>query len=371
VKIYHKILVAAVVPVAALASMAAATATGPAHPARATYQTRVLASGKNLHHTYLSKVWKAEPLSQPDDITWLRGELFVGFQNGVGPQGQASADGNTDSTVVEFTPSGRAVRQWDVAGHADGVTADPLTGQVIVTVNEDASSSLYVINPRTGEETRYRYNERLPHNGGTDAITVYHGELLISASAPGTTGAAAPRASYPAVYVVRLNPCSRVATVRPLYYDEASAIAVNGKDAGKTVRLALTDPDSSEVTPAGDFALDSQGDQQLIFYRSGRLRVLNLSRSVDDSAWITPGRDGRLYTTDNGADTVDVITGPLRPGTVYSAVTPCGANSAPATCPGPGYPADYLGSLNPATGALTAVPLRGPVVHPQGLLYVS
>lgn len=38
-----------------------------------------------------------------------------------------------------------------------------------------------------------------PHNGGTDAIAVYHGQLFISASAPGTAGAAAPNAAYPAV----------------------------------------------------------------------------------------------------------------------------------------------------------------------------
>ena len=31
-----------------------------------------------------------EPLTNPDDITLLGNDIFVGFQNGVGPQGQAS-----------------------------------------------------------------------------------------------------------------------------------------------------------------------------------------------------------------------------------------------------------------------------------------
>ncbi len=29
-----------------------------------------------------------EPLTDPDDITLLGNDIFVGFQNGVGPQGQ-------------------------------------------------------------------------------------------------------------------------------------------------------------------------------------------------------------------------------------------------------------------------------------------
>ena len=73
--------------------------------------------------------------------------MFTGFQNGVGPQGQAAPDGNRDSTVVEFAPNGHAVRQWDIRGKCDGLTADPLTGQVIATVNEDANSSVYTIDP--------------------------------------------------------------------------------------------------------------------------------------------------------------------------------------------------------------------------------
>jgi hypothetical protein len=42
----------------------------------------------------------SKPLSSPDDITLLGRDIFVGFQNGVGPQGQASPSGNLDSTVV-------------------------------------------------------------------------------------------------------------------------------------------------------------------------------------------------------------------------------------------------------------------------------
>jgi hypothetical protein len=91
-----------------------------------------------------------------------------------------------------------------------------------------------------------------------------------------------------------------VAAVAKLFSGNATALALNGSHAGHNVTLALTDPDSSEVVPTrspkfgGDFMLDSQGDQELIFYGpGGSLRVLHLTASVDDSAWPTTQRGHR------------------------------------------------------------------------------
>jgi hypothetical protein len=366
----------------ALAAPASAqTATASVAAARPLQVTRI-ASGEKLHHSFRPNgtgAARTEALTSPDDIAELGGHIFVTFQNGVGPQGQASPDGDLDSTIVEFTLSGREVAQWDLHGKCDGLSADQLAGEVIATVNEDAHSSLYTIKPRTGSVTHYAYSEPLPHNGGTDAISVYHGQVLISASAPGTSGAAAPNAKYPAVYKVTLNSRTKVAHVSPLYYDEAPAVQANGPKAGKTVNLALTDPDSNEVVPwsapqyAGDFMLDSQGDQELIFDQftgwHQHLTALHLPASVDDSAWAT-ARHGALYVTDGTDDTVDVVSGKFTTGTMYSSVTPCDSNSAPATCPGPGFPANYLASTNMRTGALTPVPLTGPVLRTEGMIFV-
>ena len=341
-----------------------------------------IAHGAKLHHKFQpggKGAWRTESLTSPDDIAELGGNIFVSFQNGVGPQGEASPDGDLNSTIVEFTLSGREVAQWDLHGKCDGLSADPQAGLVIATVNEDLHSSLYTISPWAGAVTHYSYNKPLPHNGGTDAISVDQGQILISASAPGTTGAAAPNAKYPAVYTVTLDASTRIADVSPLYYDEAPARQANGAKAGKTADLALTDPDSSEVVPwsapkyAGDFMLDAQGDQELIFDDADgwgqRLTALHLPASVDDSAWAT-ARHGALYVTDKSADTVDTVSGTFTVGTMYSSVTPCNANSAPATCPGPGFPANYLATTNMLTGALTPVPLAGPVLRTGAMIFV-
>jgi hypothetical protein len=347
------------------------------------YYVRTILPGQSLHHWYTragSRVQHREPLTQPDDITRIGSVLFTGFQNGVGPQGQASTDGNRDSTIVEFTKSGTVLHQWDIRGKCDGLTANPATGLVVATVNEDAHSSLYTINPFTRQVVHYSYNKPLPHFGGTDAISFDKGLMLISASAPGTTGGSAPNPAYPAVYVVTLDQANRVAYVRALFFDESRATAANGKQAGHPVKLGLTDPDSNEVVPAvaprfaGDFMLTSQGDKEQIYVhgagtRHHHLWVLDLSQSVDDTAWAMTF-PGQLVATDHDADTVDVVSGFFTPGTAFVAVTPCDANNAPATCPAPGFPANYLGTLNMFTGHITKVSLRGASLEPQGMIFV-
>jgi hypothetical protein len=371
------------------------------------FQASVVIDGANLSHSYTpagGATAQTEPLTLPDDITVLGHDLFTAFQNGVGPQGQPSSDGNEDSTVVEFTANGQVLNQWDLVGKCDGLTADTHRGILIATVNEDANSSVYTIAPgaRPAKQVaHYRYNMNpLLHHGGTDAISVYHGKILVSASAPGTLPATppAPQPTFPAVYVLKFHPGKHLATLKPLFYDEASATVanVNATNHGQQVQLALIDPDSNEVVPAsaprfaGDFMLTSQGDQEQIFVQhtgkpgrhgkhakpvshgklGSRLTVLSLSASVDDTAWIT-SPDGAVFAANTSGGTIDMVTGSFRPGTVFAAVTPCDSNNAPSTCPGPGFPANYVGQVNPWTGQLTTVPLSGATLEPQGMVFVA
>ncbi len=342
-----------------------------------TFHVTRLFSGTSLHHSYVaSGATHSEALSKPDDISQSGQDLFVGFQNGVGPQGEASSDGNLDSTIVEFNHSGHVLGQWDVVGKADGVTAYPGVG-VLATVNEDAHSALYLMRtgvPAMSAVTRYTYNEPLPHKGGTDAISIDNGKIFISASAPGTTGSAAPKATYPAVYSVQLMTSSKTAKVTPLFFDESAATRANG--ASGSVKLALTDPDSNEIVPAtaprfgGDFMLTSQGDKEQIFVSAPgtahqKLSVLALTQSVDDTAW-PASSSGSLYATDSTNNAVDVITGPFSSAAPVLVATPCGANGSPSTCPAPKYPANYLATENPTTGVVTQVAVSGTAFTPEG-----
>ena len=338
---------------------------------------RQIVFGTLLKHTFLPNGTGAattEHLTQPDDIVALGGHIYVGFQNGVGSQGEVSPSGNLDGTLVEFTPTGSVVKQWDLTGKIDGMGADAATGQVFATVDEDSKSSLYV--ESNGTVTHYTYAQSpLPHMGGTDAVAVDGGKILVSASAPGTGGKAP--ASAAAVYVVTLNSSAKTALTAPFFADNATATGINGSNAGKQFTLALADPDSNLVVPssspkfAGDFMLNSQGDQELIFSNASgqNLQVLKIPTPVDDSAWATSAH-GSLYVTDSSADTVDVITGAFKPGTAYTAVTPCNANAAPTVCPAPpAYGPNYLGTINLTTGALSKVTFSG-VLTPKGMVFV-
>ena len=354
---------------------ASASSSASATASNSALSVKQIVLGTTLKHSYQPNgkgAMATESLSQPDDIVTLGGNLYAGFQNGVGSQGEASTSGNLDSTLVEFTPSGSVVKQWDVTGKIDGMGADAATRQVFATVNEDSKSSLYTVSG--GAVTHYTYASPLPHLGGTDAVAVDNGKILISASAPGTSGKAP--ASAPAVFALTLNAGAKTATVAPFFADNSTATGVNGSSNGKKVTLALTDPDSNGVVPStspqfgGDFVLNSQGDEELIFSgASGQnLQVLKISNSVDDIAWATSAT-GTLYTSDATSNTIDAITGTFTPGTAYTAVTPCNANSAPSTCPAPGYPANSLGTIDLTTGKVGTVATAG-LVMPKGLIFV-
>ncbi|MBV9704444.1 MAG: hypothetical protein JO163_17085, partial [Methylobacteriaceae bacterium] len=221
---------------------------------------------------------------------------------------------------------------------------------------------------------QYHYSGQLPHGGGTDDVKVDNGAILITGSAPSAK-------SGPAVYRVTFDSGTHTASFHGVFSDAATASAANSNASGKSQKLALTDPDSSELVPGsatrfgGDYMLDSQGDLEQIFVTnpgaSGQsLSVLKLSASVDDAAWASDP-SGAIYTTDNVADAIYKITGPFVKGSEYVAVTPCNANNAPSTCPGPGFPQNYLGQVDPQTGTITRIAVHGvTTTAPKGMLFL-
>lgn len=371
--------------VMAFAAPAAGTVGMIGHKPGSRLFARLVLDGKKLRHHFVAGGKRhSEALAGPDDITVLGGHLFAAFQNGVGSQGEPSTSGNTDSTVVEFTARGHVLRQWDIKGKCDGLTADPERRFLVATVNEDSKSSIYTITPggpAAVQIQHFRYPKQpLPHHGGTDAISVFHGFVIVSASAPGTTGKPAPQPNYPALYLVTFHSATHVASLIPVFGDEARAIVANPGSHSRTVKLALTDPDSNEVVPrgavrfGGDLMLTSQADNEQIFIlKSGtfgsHLAVLRLSQTIDDVAWALRRPDA-LLATDSSRDGVFAVTGHFPAGAEFAAVTPCDAANAPATCPGPGFPANFLGMVNQVTGHVSKVPVSGAAFNPKGLLFV-
>jgi hypothetical protein len=354
--------IAAAGAVTALLS-ATALAAGATGADAATANAAPIKLPAGFHATVFAKGGK---LTSPDDITELDGHVFVGYQNGVGPNGEPSPTGATKSTVVEYTLQGKAIGSWSVVGKVDGLGADPQRHFVIATANEDSNSSLYTFTPLGGgkaEIKHYAYNENpLPHGGGTDSVIVRDGVIYLSASNP-SPNADGTTFSGPALYTAELE--GGTAVLRSVLKDDSTA-----RDAvtGKQVTLNLSDPDSSEVVPqsvprfGGDVLLDSQGDGELIFLRHPDSRhqtatVLPISTQVDDSAFAT-GPCETLLVVDNTLDEILAVTGPFRPGEAFEAV-PNDSTVLPGN----------LGTLDLATGKVTA--FGSGFANPHGLLFIE
>jgi hypothetical protein len=74
----------------AVPSGASPTADSGSGHGSGTFEVRQILSGTALHHSFApagSAINQTEPLSDPDDITRLGDDLFVGFQNGGGASG--------------------------------------------------------------------------------------------------------------------------------------------------------------------------------------------------------------------------------------------------------------------------------------------
>jgi len=351
---------AAATLVALVMTSSAGAATTSSHPEAGTTTVKPLVA-----HTIINGA--AHGWSSPDDLTRIGRDLYVSFQNGVASTG-GTAPAPTQSTIVEFRLDGTIERTWELTGKCDGLTADPTHQRLIATVNEDGNSSLYTIPAGGGAPSHYAYDANpLPHGGGTDSITIYRGNIYVIASAPTTAGG-------PALYQVTLaNHVAHLAAAP--FYDSSAATIANTGQHNTPVNLAITDPDSSTVVPkesprfAGDFMLDAQGDQQAIFANhlgtdGQHLQVLDLSQSVDDTAFVTSS-DGALVTDDSNADSVVRITGTLTPGRAYASVTPGNANTPPVPAV-----ANYLGSIDLQTGTVTAVITSSPTLEPHSLMFV-
>ncbi|MBT8161721.1 MULTISPECIES: hypothetical protein [Arthrobacter] len=319
------------------------------------------AAGSALHARVILD-GKAHGWSSPDDATFIGPHIFVGFQNGVPSDGPAVGTPQ-QSTLVEMKPSGEIEQTWNITGKIDGMGADAANNRVILTVNEDSNSSMYTVD-LGGAVQHYTYDEALPHGGGTDAVSVFHGAIYTSASNP---------SGGPALYRITLKDGGVAHVDTTAINTDSVASVANAGQSGST-QLALTDPDSNTVVPAnaerfgGDFMLDAQGDQQAVFASSlapnAPLQVLNLAQSVDDTTFATHS-GGKLIVTDAHSDTVDIVDGHLVEGAAYAAVTPGNSNTPPVPTP-----ANYLARLNLNDGSVTPLAILGTDVVPHGVIYM-
>lgn len=336
--------------------------------------------------------------TKPDDLAIVNGKIFVGYQNGIPSTGGANAAGGTTSTLYELSPAGAVIGQWSITGKIDGLGADPAHDRVIGTVNEDGNSSMFTVPASGGAPTLYAYGAGTPTaGGGTDAVSVFGGQIYTSASANSVF------TKVPAVNSVTLAAPKATLGDSAIHVD-SSATPINSTGAfpaGTPMTLAITDADSNTVVPAGvpnvggSFMLNAQGDGQLIFASSmapgSPLKVLNLNTkangadtangtpaysplaannasqlvSVDDVAFPSQA-SGELISTGSGNSVYTITCKGFAVGQAFASITPCNANGAASTC----TLANYIGSVDLATGTLTKLLVNGASFSTKGLVFL-
>lgn len=286
--------------------------------------------------------------SAPDSIALLDGHIFIGYGNGIAPDG---SDGKS-STIVEYKMNGDVVRTYSVVGHNDGLRVNPRTKKLWVLQNEDGNPNLVIINPTNGHRTVYTFGPT-PHGGGYDDIAFRANDIFLSASNPANNPNFAPA-------VVKATIHGSVVNVSEAL--NASAVATN-IPTDTPVTLNLQDPDSMIFNPFGDLVLDSQADAELVVvhhlgftdqsvYRL-KLTTKGAATQVDDTVFATSSY-GVILVSDRDAGAAGVVYAISKnifsPDAAYTA-TP-----------------NSVGSLNFNTGVITNV-VTG-MVSPHGMAFI-
>jgi hypothetical protein len=319
--------------------------------------------------------------TKPDDITLLKGVLYVPYQNNAGKDG--SPDGSM-STIVGFDQHTAAVvATYSVLGRCDGLTADVANGRLVATVNEDSNSSLYVITPGKPKPVHYTYSPSPEEkgsdgsNGGTDAISIgANGTIYVSHSNPESK--LPPPNNTAAVDVMTLS--GTTAKLTPLFGVNDTAQILNPAAGGATSEpLGLTDPDSNRYLAdlAGGTLIEvAQADSKLVLATnlgSGKptLSELNLTNSKEPAgSKMTPQLDdieriggaGTLFAVDQGTGNIFAI-----PTTAADAGTFIVSQPIPAAGDLPNAPGISMVDMH--TGVVTRIDRS--FGSPKGLLFVA
>lgn len=125
--------------------------------------------------------------TNPDSVAIGDGSVFVAYTGGT-----SGRTGAGTSTVVRYSLTGGVQATYTIAGNVDGLKVNPTTGTVFALQNQDANSTLSLINPVTntvGGPLSYAsppYVYGANSASGFDDVAFRNGQALLSATNPTT-----------------------------------------------------------------------------------------------------------------------------------------------------------------------------------------
>jgi len=121
----------------------------------------------------------------PDSITVGGGSVFVAYAGGTNARTGAGT-----TTIQQYSPSGAVQATYGIAGSVDGLKYNPVSGQVFALQNQDANSTLSLINPATRTVSGPLSYASPPYvygaasSRGYDDVAFRNGQVLLSFTNP-------------------------------------------------------------------------------------------------------------------------------------------------------------------------------------------
>lgn len=234
--------------------------------------------------------------------------MWISFTNGASSTGSGGS-----STVARYTLSGTLLHTWSIAGSVDGLRIDP-SGQVWAMQNQDANSSLTLIDPVSSATTQFAYGSSYTNSAGRgfDDAQFPNGQVFLSETNPG------PGTDPIILRTALSNPLQVTGILNSTF--TGTNLATGGQ-----ASTTITDPDSLLLSPANDLVLTGEGDQEIVFVHNAGtvgqtesfISLLGISGNPDDTVFATYPT-GVFYVADTGANTVYALraTG-LTPGSMF------------------------------------------------------
>ncbi len=290
--------------------------------------------------------------SAPDSLTAADKSIWVEYGNTASSTALPGTDGS--STIVQYSPLGAIENTYTIAGEADGLKVNPTTGDVWALQNQDANSTLTIINPATNQVSSqltygsgYVYGANSAH--GFDDVAFDHGKVFLSETNP-----ANPGDTVVAELVNGNAPFGTLETQSILRLGDTGTNMVTGET---NQPLPVSDPDSLKTLPNGSLILTSEKDAAFTFIhdpgtskQSESFINLPSGSGTPDDAIMPNASSGTFYiSSTTGNEVLKVAMTDLNIHDLYASV------------------GNNLDQIDPTTGAVTTL-VTG-VTGAHGLLF--
>jgi len=293
--------------------------------------------------------------TRPDSITLAGDNVFVEYGNGADATGKPNGG---SSTIVEYDKLGRVLQTYSLPGSIDGLKYNPVTGQVWALENQDANSSLFIIDPATQQVSApLTYDSGYVYGAGStrgfDDVAFDGGKVYVAYTGPAATGDS----------VIQLvdngnNPVGVLKTTSILRLGDTGTNLVTGQ---VNQPLPVSDPDSLKALSNGSLILTSDKDASYTIItnpgttqQSASFITLPAGTSGLDDAIIPTASSGTfLISNQNANDVVRVEVTGLNTNDIYASV---GSENA-------------VVQIDTKTGAVT--PIITGLNSPHGLTFIA